>query len=144
VSAAIEDWRAAAVCAQVDPEIFFPEADRGRAYELQVAAAKRVCAGCSVRPECLTFALRALPFGVAGGLTPEERRGLPRTGAAIAVAAEFVEVSVRASRSEIAAVGREALRAGHTVAAVARMCRVRERTAARWAAQVRGEIGVVA
>jgi len=138
------DWRSAAVCAQVDAELFFPEADRGRAYELQVAAAKRVCAACPVRAECLDFALRALPYGVAGGLAPEERRGLPRTGAAIAAATEFVEVSVRASRSEIAAAGREALRTGHTVAAVARMCRVRERTVARWAAQVRGEIGVVA
>lgn len=138
------DWRADAICTQVDGELFFPEADRGRAYELQVAAAKRVCAVCSVRAECLAFALRALPYGIAGGLAPEERRGLPRTGAAIAAAAEFVEVSVRASRSEIAAAGREALRAGHDVAAVARMCQVTERTVLRWAVQVRDEMGAAA
>lgn len=136
------DWRAAAVCAQTDPELFFPEAiEFSRAYELQVAAAKRVCAGCPVRAECLAFALRALPFGVAGGLAPEERRGLPRTGPAVVMP---MELSARASRSEVATAGREALRAGQTVEAVARMCEVSRRTVLRWAAQVRDEMGAVA
>lgn len=140
---AVGDWRASALCSQVDPELFFPEEDRGRAYELQVAAAKRICVACPVRAACLEFALRALPFGIAGGLAPEERRGLPRIGEAISTA-EFVEVSVRGSRSEIAAAGRAALRAGRDVDVVARLCGVSQRTAQRWAAQVRDEKGAAA
>jgi transposase len=69
---------------------------------------------------------------------------MSRTGAPIAAASEFVEVSVRASRSEIAAAGREALRAGHDVEDVAGICQVSRRTVERWAAQVRGEMGAVA
>ncbi|WP_428512067.1 WhiB family transcriptional regulator [Pseudonocardia sp.] len=134
------DWRAAAVCAQVDPELFFAEADRGRAYEAQVAAAKAVCAVCPVRAECLSFA-RALPYGVAGGLAPEERRGLTRPDDAPVWPAEL---EPSGTRREIAAAGRAALRAGHDLEAVARMCRVTRRTALRWAAQVRDENGAAA
>lgn len=134
--AEVADWRASAMCAQVDSELFFPEPDRGRRYELQVAAAKWVCARCPVRAECLEFALRALPYGVAGGLAAEERRGIPRTGEAISTA-EFVGVPVRGSRSEIAAVGKAALRAGRDVESVALLCGVTRRTVKRWAAQVR-------
>ena len=68
------DWRHRAVCRDVDPEIFFPAAQAGPVHDRQIAAAKAVCAGCPVRPECLTFALTGLPEGIAGGLTPSERR----------------------------------------------------------------------
>ena len=47
-----------------------------RCYDAQVVAAKRVCAGCPVRPECLTEALVRIPYGIAGGLTEDERRTL--------------------------------------------------------------------
>ena len=41
------------------------------------AAAKQICAGCSVREECLDYALRvAEPFGIWGGLNEAERRDL--------------------------------------------------------------------
>lgn len=72
------DWRADALCAQVDPELFFPTAERGDLYEAAVAAAKRVCAGCPVRQRCLDFALSALADGIAAGTTPEERAALRR------------------------------------------------------------------
>lgn len=135
------DWRAAAVCAQTDPELFFPEADHGRAYEAQVAAAKRVCAGCPVCAQCLGFALQTLPYGVAGGLAPEERHGLLRVAASLS---RLVELPASASRPEVAAAGREALRAGHEVAEVARAYGVTVRTVGRWAAQVRYETGAAA
>jgi hypothetical protein len=65
------DWRGRALCAQVDPDIFFP--DKGESP----AAAKRVCASCEVRAECLQDALdRGERFGVWGGLSERERRVL--------------------------------------------------------------------
>ena len=65
------DWRDSALCAEVDPEIFFPE--KGESAR----PAKRVCAGCEVRAECLQEALdRGERFGVWGGLSERERRAL--------------------------------------------------------------------
>jgi WhiB family redox-sensing transcriptional regulator len=67
-------WRDGALCAQTDPEIFFPE--KGT----PARAALRVCAGCPVRAACLADALarRDVTFGVLGGLTPRQRRELLR------------------------------------------------------------------
>jgi hypothetical protein len=68
-----EGWRDLALCAQVDPELFFPE--KGGSSR----AAKQVCAGCDVRAECLQDALdRWELFGVWGGLSECERRKLAR------------------------------------------------------------------
>jgi WhiB family redox-sensing transcriptional regulator len=62
-------WWRDALCAQVGPEIFFP--DQGAS----ALPAKRVCAGCPVRSECLAEALgRGERFGVWGGLSERERR----------------------------------------------------------------------
>ncbi len=66
-----KDWRDRALCAQTDPEIFFP--DKGES----TAAAKRVCRACDVRAECLQDALdHHERFGVWGGLSERERRQL--------------------------------------------------------------------
>lgn len=68
-----EDWQDDASCRDVDPGIFFPE--RGQSTR----EAKRVCAGCPVRIECLTFALTNNErFGVWGGLSDTERRKVRR------------------------------------------------------------------
>ena len=64
-------WHDLARCAETDPEMFFPE--KGES----VRSAKRVCAGCEVRAECLQDALdRGERFGVWGGLSERERRVL--------------------------------------------------------------------
>jgi WhiB family transcriptional regulator, redox-sensing transcriptional regulator len=64
-----ESWRADALCAETDPEAFFPEKG-GSTRE-----AKRVCVGCAVRTECLEFALdNDERFGIWGGLSERERR----------------------------------------------------------------------
>ncbi len=64
-----ESWRQDALCAETDPEAFFPEKG-GSTRE-----AKRVCIGCSVRMECLEFALAGDErFGIWGGLSERERR----------------------------------------------------------------------
>ena len=66
-----EGWRLDALCAETDPEAFFPEKG-GSTRE-----AKRVCTGCDVRSECLEFALaNDERFGIWGGLSERERRRL--------------------------------------------------------------------
>ena len=80
-------WRARAACRGVDPELFFPAAERGPVRAVQVAAAKAVCAGCPVRAECLDEALARIPYGIAGGLTEDERRDLARRSRPVAAGA---------------------------------------------------------
>ena len=66
-------WQDQALCAQTDPEAFFPEKG-GSTRE-----AKRVCRGCEVRAECLEFALdNDQEFGIWGGLSERERRKVKR------------------------------------------------------------------
>ena len=71
--AVVPDWQERALCAQTDPEAFFPEKG-GSTRE-----AKRICSGCEVRAECLDYALaHDERFGIWGGLSERERRRLRR------------------------------------------------------------------
>jgi WhiB family transcriptional regulator, redox-sensing transcriptional regulator len=66
-----EDWRERALCAQTDPEAFFPE--KGGSTR----AAKGVCLQCDVRAECLDAALvNEERYGIWGGLSERDRRKL--------------------------------------------------------------------
>ncbi|WP_292674563.1 MULTISPECIES: WhiB family transcriptional regulator [unclassified Microbacterium] len=66
-------WQADALCAQTDPEAFFPE--KGGSTR----DAKRICTTCDVRGECLEYALQNDErFGIWGGLSERERRKLKR------------------------------------------------------------------
>jgi WhiB family redox-sensing transcriptional regulator len=66
-------WQERALCAQTDPEAFFPEKG-GSTRE-----AKKVCLGCDVRSECLEYALgHDERFGIWGGLSERERRRLKK------------------------------------------------------------------
>jgi WhiB family redox-sensing transcriptional regulator len=66
-------WQEQALCAQTDPEAFFPEKG-GSTRE-----AKRVCGRCDVRGDCLDYALaHDERFGIWGGLSERERRRLKR------------------------------------------------------------------
>jgi WhiB family redox-sensing transcriptional regulator len=66
-------WQRDALCAQTDPEAFFPE--KGGSTR----DAKRICAGCDVRAQCLEFALaNDQRFGIWGGLSERERRKLKK------------------------------------------------------------------
>lgn len=75
----MSDWRDDALCAQTDPEIFFP----GKGGP--TAAAKAICGRCPVRVACLEWTLAnetpGTTYGVAGGLTAEQRRVLQRRAA---------------------------------------------------------------
>jgi WhiB family redox-sensing transcriptional regulator len=66
-------WQERALCAQTDPEAFFPEKG-GSTRE-----AKRVCMACEVRAECLDYALaHGERFGIWGGLSERERRRIEK------------------------------------------------------------------
>lgn len=68
-----QDWHGRALCAQTDPEAFFPE--KGGSTR----DAKKICTGCEVRSECLSYALaNDERFGIWGGLSERERRRLKR------------------------------------------------------------------
>jgi WhiB family redox-sensing transcriptional regulator len=84
-------WQERGLCQSGDATVFFaPDSERIREREKREMAAKRVCAECPVRQQCLEHAL-ALPeqFGIWGGLTEMERaeesrrrRGAAGTGRA--------------------------------------------------------------
>jgi WhiB family redox-sensing transcriptional regulator len=68
-----ELWQEKALCAQTDPEAYFPEKG-GSTRE-----AKRICQGCEVKDACLDYALaNDERFGIWGGLSERERRRLKR------------------------------------------------------------------
>jgi WhiB family transcriptional regulator, redox-sensing transcriptional regulator len=84
------DWRLDAACADVDPELFFP--DTGQVP--QAAQAKAVCAGCAVRGLCLQAALhgpqaRDDHSGIFAGTTARQRVAL-RGRASYAEGTRFV------------------------------------------------------
>ncbi|MFC6354820.1 WhiB family transcriptional regulator [Luethyella okanaganae] len=64
-------WQSDSLCAQTDPEAFFPE--KGGSTR----DAKKICGSCEVRTECLEYALaNDERFGIWGGLSERERRKL--------------------------------------------------------------------
>ena len=66
-----EPWMADAVCAQTDPEAFFPE--KGGATR----PAKKLCDACPVRAQCLAYALaNNEQWGIWGGLSAHQRQAL--------------------------------------------------------------------
>lgn len=80
----IPPWTDRAACADVpDPDIFFPP---GKGRHDLARAAKAICAGCPVKRECLNYALclghSLSDYGIWGGLTPRDRRGMKRGVAA--------------------------------------------------------------
>lgn len=69
------EWQERALCSQTDPEMFFPE--KGGSPQ----SAKRICARCDVKAECLEYALSfEVRFGIWGGLTERERRRILKRG----------------------------------------------------------------
>ena len=64
------EWHERANCRGVDPSLFFTDqgaTDIGR-------DARRVCAGCVVRVECLRWAVDNCEVGIWGGTSPKERQ----------------------------------------------------------------------
>lgn len=71
----VESWRQLALCAQADPDMWFPEKGDHRSAR----RAKEVCRRCPVRVECAEYAMAEPSLdGVWGGTTYLERRQLRR------------------------------------------------------------------
>lgn len=135
------DWRDDAACSGMDGEIWFPVVHTP-GWEDQLARAKKICAACPVRQECLEYALdTGQRAGVWGGLSEKERQEL-RDGPALPGShmdrcwenQEWIEQQVKAgvSRREIA----RQLGVGHStvVKAVAQFERERQYAARQGAA----------
>jgi len=142
------------LCAQTDPEVFFPE--KGGS----VREAKAVCAGCPVRAQCLEHALaHDERFGVWGGLSERERRrlkttathrstasrpasrraGVPDGGPGLGEVDEVVVARLMAgrpvtgaSRVEVAQAALGLHHAGHSARRIAAQLGVHERQVQRW------------
>lgn len=68
----MDGWRADAACRGMDTDLFYPKGTVDRDARRKIEAAKKVCAGCPVRRQCRTEGVGE-PYGVWGGLTPEDR-----------------------------------------------------------------------
>lgn len=69
-------WQDDALCAEVGTEMFFP--DKGGS----TVEAKKICAACEVREQCLAYALeQGERYGIYGGKSERERRTIRRTAA---------------------------------------------------------------
>ena len=70
-----DDFAGTPACAELDPELFFPEIGQ----DAKARKAKAVCAGCEIREACRDYAVRrGEVFGVWGGTSPMERRQMRR------------------------------------------------------------------
>jgi WhiB family redox-sensing transcriptional regulator len=72
-----EVWRRRAACRGPESTLFFapPVPEPRPARDAREARAKRICVECTVREECLEYALRIRePHGIWGGLNEEQRR----------------------------------------------------------------------
>jgi adenine-specific DNA glycosylase len=125
----MSDWRARAACLDEDPELFFPVIEEGPLVD----AAKAVCGRCPVRDQCLAYATTNIHFGVAGGLTADERRRrragtfLPRIGSLVP------EAQWADTRANCLAL----IEQGETPRDAAARCGVSQRTVERWRASLR-------
>ena len=76
ITLTVTDWRDTAACKDSEPNLFFPIGSTGSAVD-QIEAAKAICVECSVREECLNYALETnQEAGVWGGYAEDERRRL--------------------------------------------------------------------
>ncbi len=69
-------WAEQALCAQADPDAWFPRQGR------TAATARRICGACPVHIQCLDYALSGadtwggITTGIWGGTTPRERAAM--------------------------------------------------------------------
>ena len=65
----VTEWMQRGLCREIAPAVFFPSDGVG------VESARRICANCPVKGECLEYALEfRIDHGVWGGCSERERR----------------------------------------------------------------------
>lgn len=67
-----------AVCATIDPDLYFPNREDGITREVKIA--RKACIGCPVRLNCLLVAVEGprIESGFWGGMTTVQARALQR------------------------------------------------------------------
>lgn len=69
------EWMSAAVCAQIDPDLWFAEEGN---YQASIEA-KKVCQTCPVVQQCLEYAIdNNILYGIWGASTLRERQAVKR------------------------------------------------------------------
>jgi WhiB family transcriptional regulator, redox-sensing transcriptional regulator len=133
------DWRQRGACRDEDPELFHPTGTSGPAMA-QLEEAKTVCGWCSVRQECLDYALRhGVEYGVYGGTSEAERRALRRPTRRPKRQPE-PPLQRQIPTHLLAREGRQAIRNGMSIEEAAATFEVTLDTARRWRQKVRLEI----
>ena len=68
------------LCAEVDPEVWFPEEGGNSKYKTPEAEyAKQLCKACPALVECREYALRYTGlYGIWGALDPSQRRDIQK------------------------------------------------------------------
>lgn len=96
-------WALRGLCAQTEPDAFFPE----KAAEWQGRFAKTICSRCEVMIECLTYAKIAdEPHGVWGGKSRKQRNLVPMPTPTSYASGQVAEMISRQARSLAANNGR--------------------------------------
>ena len=66
-------WQERSACYGIDPDVFFPISEE------EAGPALAFCSACTIRDECLSWALKnGERYGVWGGLTEQQRRRISR------------------------------------------------------------------
>jgi WhiB family transcriptional regulator, redox-sensing transcriptional regulator len=65
-------------CAEVDPELYFPDKGCSNTSPKDIAIAKKICKTCPYMAECLAWAVANDEIGIWGGTTQKDRRVLRR------------------------------------------------------------------
>lgn len=66
-------WQDRSACYGIDPNVFFPISEE------EAGPALAFCNACTIRAECLSWALKnGERYGVWGGLTEQQRRRISR------------------------------------------------------------------
>jgi WhiB family redox-sensing transcriptional regulator len=74
-----DSWQSQGECNGVDQSIMFPEQGQSN------APARKLCAGCVVRRQCLEHAIdHHEEYGIWGGTTPRERQAIRRNRRGVA------------------------------------------------------------
>ena len=90
------------LCAQVDPDLFFPSeySLTLRSYENQKEA-KSICAKCEYTTQCLmTAMMNKEEYGIWGGATPRERKGLRTKNQVIAFVSDLKKPQSRKKKGK--------------------------------------------
>lgn len=72
-------WRKDAAClkSSIATDDFFPDRESPNIMAVKISRARLTCVTCTVRTDCLKFALaNGITHGMYGGKSPKERRGM--------------------------------------------------------------------